>query len=481
MTCWRRLARITLVAAITAGFDPDGTAGARTADWMRGKCRRDGFGWVQLSGSEGWPKECSDLHWVSLLPGRNRLILVGTERASGRDRWSDQDVGTGRLRVVSLGDLKGDPAGCVTLPWTYRQSKVRSCWIGDLYVRIALEAEPQGIVKSTAGPIQKVPEQHVVLFNPWNYELLDAESDTQTQLEKSDLGLHVGAQEEEKTFQCPVPELPEMTRWEDWPEAQAEMVELSVACRGSGWESAKVLDDGGRKLMVVGRAAADSAELLPYRLCFVTAENGTYQLALKVESFHRIDVRGVLAGEDGETFWLVSMNGGLLSDIARSFLHRGGRDLLVLRMDAPGKVMWSSVFGGVGWEELYSAWLVGERLVLLGETDSPDLLLRQPEISKLKGGVDLFLAEFDVRSGRLVRGTYLGGAGIEELAAASMDEHGMVWFLAWVGAPLSNWQLDEVREGRLEGASSLYLGCARAGGAWDDREENTPAPVANRR
>jgi len=146
-----------------------------------------------------------------------------------------------------------------------------------------------------------------------------------------------------------------------------------------------------------------------------------------------------------------------------------GRDAFVARLSEDGaERIYASYFGGSG-EDFASgvvALPANDVLVVVGQTDSLDLPgTAGASFPELAGGVDVFVARFDLATGDLLGTTYLGGGGNDFPRDVLVRPDGSVLVLGETSSadfPAS----DSDGDGTLGGASDLFVAWFEPGGSF---------------
>lgn len=105
----------------------------------------------------------------------------------------------------------------------------------------------------------------------------------------------------------------------------------------------------------------------------------------------------------------------------------GDRDVFLVKFDASGVRLWSTYYGGTGWDYGYSLAIDQEgNLYLAGTTNSSSNIASGGHRNTHAGSNDAFLVKFDA-AGVRQWATYYGGSGIDSGTGVAVDKQGNVY------------------------------------------------------
>lgn len=124
----------------------------------------------------------------------------------------------------------------------------------------------------------------------------------------------------------------------------------------------------------------------------------------------------VLAGRTSSTDF-PSLPGGIQDTLNASY------DVFVSCFDSSGTCLWSTYYGGSAFESAYGITTKDSLVLVVGSTNSSDLLTVNAYQDTCAGSYDAFLLLLDY-SGQMLYSTYFGGAGADQVFAAAVDTSG---------------------------------------------------------
>ena len=188
----------------------------------------------------------------------------------------------------------------------------------------------------------------------------------------------------------------------------------------------------------LSRIAPDGSQLL-YTTCleqhwYDSSNTGTPQLSLAV----------VEAGSETLVVLATEVLGDEhdlpVTDAVQPFNHGGETEIYIAAYEAEtGALRWATYFGGVGMEGLGGIAASGDRIYLVGSTDSAAKFpipstYTNPFQSKLKGPSDAFVAVLD-SSGHYLHYTFFGGYDAETGLGIAVDAGGDVYVVGGTFSP----------------------------------------------
>ena len=116
--------------------------------------------------------------------------------------------------------------------------------------------------------------------------------------------------------------------------------------------------------------------------------------------------------------------------------NAGGTDAFVFKFDAEGTEIYSSYFGGVGFDEGTGIGVDSTgNAYISGTTESPDLATAQAAQGSFQGGSDAFVAKIGVDGDVLEYATYTGGSGFEISGGLDVGVDGSAYFTGITSSP----------------------------------------------
>lgn len=103
----------------------------------------------------------------------------------------------------------------------------------------------------------------------------------------------------------------------------------------------------------------------------------------------------------------------------------GNYDVSVSCFDSAGVCLWSTYYGGTGFDGAYGVLLADTLLVVFGSTNSTDLPMMNAYQNANAGSYDAFAFMLNA-SGQLVRSTYFGGTAADQAYAMAIDTAGNI-------------------------------------------------------
>ncbi|HLG04315.1 MAG TPA: T9SS type A sorting domain-containing protein [Bacteroidia bacterium] len=103
----------------------------------------------------------------------------------------------------------------------------------------------------------------------------------------------------------------------------------------------------------------------------------------------------------------------------------GSYDACISRFDTMGNCLWSTYYGGTGFDGAYSAIYTDSGIIICGGTSSTDLPMMNAYQSANAGSYDAFLLLLN-DSGQLIRSTYFGATGGDQAFALAIDTSGNI-------------------------------------------------------
>ncbi|MBL7719761.1 MAG: SBBP repeat-containing protein [Flavipsychrobacter sp.] len=124
-----------------------------------------------------------------------------------------------------------------------------------------------------------------------------------------------------------------------------------------------------------------------------------------------------------------SSDTGIASTGCHQPLYQGSNDGILAKFNESGQRGWSTYYGGIGSEIIYSVNIdIAGRLIASGKTSSPNNIATVNTQQPVYGGgtSDAFLVRFDTAGNRLW-GTYYGGMGNEDAYGCTSDGLGNIY------------------------------------------------------
>lgn len=123
-------------------------------------------------------------------------------------------------------------------------------------------------------------------------------------------------------------------------------------------------------------------------------------------------------------------NSGLTTPNCHQSVYGGGEyDVFLAKFTSDGVLLWSTLFGGTGWDSGYSCEVDATgNVYITGQTGSPNAIATAgTHQTTFDGGIsDAYVAKFDP-IGNLLWGTYFGGSEYDASYACSLDENDQVY------------------------------------------------------
>jgi len=89
----------------------------------------------------------------------------------------------------------------------------------------------------------------------------------------------------------------------------------------------------------------------------------------------------------------------------------GGRDAFLSKFNSSGNLIWSTCFGGTGYDSPHSVAIdSSDNIIITGSTSSNDFPVLNNYQETYNGNIDAFISKFD-SSGELIMSSFLGGSG----------------------------------------------------------------------
>ena len=125
-----------------------------------------------------------------------------------------------------------------------------------------------------------------------------------------------------------------------------------------------------------------------------------------------------------------------VSDTAFQADNNGGTDAFIVKFDADGAQIYSSYFGGVGFDEGTGVGVDSTgNAYISGTTESPNLATAGAAQDSFQGGSDAFVAKIGVDGDVLEYATYAGGSGFEITGGLDVGVDGTVYFTGITSSP----------------------------------------------
>lgn len=216
---------------------------------------------------------------------------------------------------------------------------------------------------------------------------------------------------------------------------------------GNGWDaSSKVLVDANNQVLMCGRSASSSSLSI--------ATSGTHQdsIAGDFDAFMvKFDENGtrlwgtyfggpgveygndITIDGDGNIYLVGSTNNNDNSVLTTSGCHQstyggGTYDVLLSKFTSTGQLIWSTLYGGDGWDAGFSCQTDADgNVYITGQSNSNNLATPGGFQQTFDGGIaDAFIAKF-TPSGTLLWGTYYGGSDYDLSKSCAIDMNGNIY------------------------------------------------------
>ncbi len=176
--------------------------------------------------------------------------------------------------------------------------------------------------------------------------------------------------------------------------------------------------------------------ILPFILVFVS-HSAFSQLSPRVTFATYIGGSGdeeyatnIQLSENDDVFLCLWANDGCVTTpgVHQQSYGGGGNDVLVQKRDKNGKVIWSTYYGGSGYDGPGTLKLLkSEKIALVGQTTSRSGITKNGHQQTYRGGeYDGFLAVFNA-DGTLDWATYIGGSGDDDVYGVAEDSEGNIY------------------------------------------------------
>ncbi|WP_430406538.1 SBBP repeat-containing protein [Fluviicola sp.] len=216
---------------------------------------------------------------------------------------------------------------------------------------------------------------------------------------------------------------------------------------GNGWDaSSEVLVDANNNVLLCGRTNSSSTLTIATTGAHQDSIAGDFDAFIAKFDEHGTRLWGTYFGGSGVEYgnditidldgniYLVgsaSNNDGLLltTPACHQSIYGGGQyDVILAKFTSSGQLIWSTLYGGDGWDAGFSCQTDNDgNVYITGQSNSTNLSTPGGFQQSFDGGIaDAFIAKFS-SSGTLLWGTYYGGADYDMSRSCDIDLNGNIY------------------------------------------------------